>query len=298
MVEKQSTKDWIFQIITSLVFFLFALLCFFPFYYIVINTISANDMVSKGQVLFYPIGFHLNNYAEVFRLKGIFSAAGVSLARTVLGTGITVLCSSFLAYAMTRKEYWHRKFWYRFCIATMYFSAGMIPSYILIKQLGLMNNFLVYIIPGAVGAYNMVLIKTYIESIPESLEESALMDGAGYLKRFFHIIFPLSKPIIATVTVFCAVGQWNSFMDTILYMPGGDWQTLQSLLYRYLNQANALSALIRQNQVSLDANLMKQLTPASVRFTITVVTVLPILVVYPFFQRYFTKGIMLGAVKG
>lgn len=298
MIGKKTWRDYLFQSVDGFVFFLLTLVCFYPFYYIIINTFSANDVVARGQVLFYPVGFHLTNYMHVFQLKGLPAAVFVSVARTFLGTVLTVLCTSFLAYAMTRQEYWHRVFWYRFCIATMYFSSGMIPAYLLIRRLGLVNNFLVYIIPGAVVPYYMVLIKTYIESIPASLEESAMLDGSGYLRRFFQIILPLSKPIIATIIVFCAVGQWNSFMDTVMYMTGSHWQTLQSLLYNYLNESSMLASMIQSSQSVTNVTLAMRLTPISVRYTVTFVTVLPILVVYPFFQRYFTSGIMLGAVKG
>lgn len=298
MVEKRTWRDVLFQAVDGFVFSLLALICFYPFYYIAINTVSSNDAVARGEVLFGIAGFHMTNYAEVFQLKGLPNAALISLARTVLGTALTVLCTSFLAYAMTRKEYWHRVFWYRFCIATMYFSAGLIPAYLLIKRLGLFNNFLVYIIPGIVAPYYMVLIKTYIESIPPSLEESAMLDGAGYFTRFFRIILPLSKPVIASVIVFCSVGQWNSFMDTVLYMTGGRWQTMQSMLYNYLNETSMLASMIQRSQSVSSIVLATRLTPVSVRYTVTFITVLPILVVYPFFQRYFASGIMLGAVKG
>ena len=193
---------------------------------------------------------------------------------------------------------WHRKFWYRFLTITMYFSAGVIPTYLNIKRLGLLDSFWVYVIPAFVSPYNMILMKTYMESIPEALEEAAIMDGAGYARRFLKIMIPLSRPIIATVAIFTAVGQWNSYMDTILYMTGNDNQTLQSVLYLYLNRANMLANLIRQNPGLATQNLSNAINPTAVKHTVTVVTLIPVMLVYPFFQRYFTSGIMIGAVKG
>ncbi len=222
-----------------------------------------------------------------------------SVLRTVLGTGAMLISSTVLGYAMSRKEYWHRKFWYRFLVITMYFGAGLIPGYLNMKRLGLLNNFWVYVLPAFVSPYNMILVKTYIESIPESLEEAAIVDGGGYFARFTRVILPLCKPIIATVTIFTAVGQWNAFMDTILYMTGSKNQTLQSVLYMYLTQSNRMAELMKEGgMAALSEAERYAANPQSVRLTITVVTLLPVLMIYPFFQRYFTKGIMIGAVKG
>jgi ABC-type glycerol-3-phosphate transport system permease component len=279
-------------------FALFSLVCLFPFYYIIINTISDNNLVARGRVLFYPIGVHFNNYLEVFQLKGFGRAALISVARTVSGAGLGVLSASFLGYAMTKQEYWHRKFWYRFFIVTMYFNAGLIPYYLTINNLHLRNNFLVYILPSLAAPFNMILVKTYIESIPPALEESAEMDGAGYLARYQKIILPLSKPILATIAIFAAVGQWNSFMDTVMFANKSSLYTLQFIMYKYLNELNQLAQLIRQNPSYASAAAQIQLTPVAVRFTVTAVVVMPVLLIYPFFQRYFVKGIMIGAVKG
>ena len=292
-----------FTVMDSMIYFiytLFALVCLYPFYYIFINTISDNSLVARGEVMWYPVGLHLSNYVQVLQIKGLFHATFISVARTVIGTVIALISASFMGYAFTKQEYWGRKFWYRFTIATMYFSAGIIPWYLTMKTLGLTNNFLGYVLPSMVGPFNLVLAKTYIESIPSSLEESAEIDGAGYFTRYMRIVLPLAKPILATVAIFAAVGQWNSFMDTVYLMTKEEFYTLQFLLYQYLNEANAITQIMKQTasgSASMN-NMINQLTPASVRFTITMVTVLPVLLVYPFFQKYFVKGIMIGAVKG
>ena len=287
-----------FDVFIYCIYGLFAFVCIFPFYYIVINTISNNEMVASGLVLFFPRGIHFDNYFQVFQIKGIYSAAFISLSRTVVGTLISVLSASFIGYAMTKREYWHRKFWYRFIIITMYFNAGLIPWYLTMRNLSLTNNFLAYVLPSLCGPFNMILVKTYIESIPASLEESSEVDGAGYLKRYFWIILPLAKPILATIAIFSAVGQWNSFMDTVFLMTKDSLFTLQFILYKYLNSINSLAEMMKRNPTFTNASAATMLTPVAVRFTVSVVTVIPILLVYPFFQRFFVKGIMIGAVKG
>lgn len=297
-IRTKKPADIVADVINILLMGLFAFICLYPFYYVLINTISNNDAVMKNQVWFWPQDVHLENYISVFRLKGIFRATLISVARTVIGTTLTVLSCGILGYAMTRQEYWHRKFWYRFMVITMYFNAGLIPSYLNIKQLGLMNSFLVYILPAMASAYNMVLVKTYIESIPTSLEEAAILDGAGYFDRFVRIIVPLSKPILATIAIFAAVGQWNSYMDTVLYTTGSDLQTLQSLMQSYIARAKTIQDLLQNTGNAAMAQAAASLNVTAVRHTITAITMIPVLLIYPFFQRYFTKGIMIGAVKG
>ena len=182
--KKMTAGNIIFNILNVAFFVAFTLLCIFPFYYVFINTISDNKMVSLGKVLFYPIGVHIGNYVEVLTLKGIGIAALVSLARTLAGTTLTLLGSAFLGYVFCRPEYWKRKFWYRFVIVAMYFNAGLIPWFILITSIGLYNSFLVYVLPSVVVPFNVILFKTFIEQIPASLEESVQIDGGGYFVRF------------------------------------------------------------------------------------------------------------------
>lgn len=290
--------DRLFSVFNILFLGIFMVVCCVPFYYIFINTISDNSLVTANQIRIIPKGIHLENYINVFQLKGLGTAVFTSVARTVLGTFATVAGSTVVGYTISKPEFWCRKFWYRFMVVTMYFSAGMIPSYLNIRNLGLMNSFWVYIIPGIAAPYNMILVKTYIENLPQSLEEAAYIDGAGYLKRFIHVVLPLSKPIIATISIFSAVGQWNSFMDTVLYMSGGKYQTLQSMLYQYLNHTQRLADLIKSGVEVNSSMIESSYNILSVRYTVASITILPILFVYPFFQRYFTKGIMIGAIKG
>lgn len=295
---KSSVGDKVFDMLNLTVLLIFTLICIFPFYYVLINSISSAKYVDTQQVFFWPKGIQFDTYKEIFKLDRIGEALGVSIARTVLGTLATVIGAAIPGYIITKKELPVRKFWYRYMVITMYFSAGIIPTYLNMKMLRLTNNFLVYVIPGFVTPFNMILVKTYIESLPASLEEAAMIDGAGFYIRFTRIVMPLIKPIIATVAVFGAVGQWNSYMDTVLYMSGNHFPTLQSILYQFLNQSKVLQKMLMQGNADKAASLMNNMSTRTTRFAITGVTVLPILFVYPFFQRYFTKGIMIGAVKG
>ena len=298
MIKRKKIEGIQFAIVNYTVFYVFALICIFPFYYIIINTISDNTLVARGHILFLPSGFHLTNYAQVFRISGLLQATFISVARTLIGTIFSIISASFVGYAMTKKEFWHRKFWYRYFIITMYFNAGIIPWYMTMLTLGLHNNFLAYVLPALTVPFYMILVKTYIESIPSSLEESAEIDGAGYLRRYFSIVFPISKPIIATVAIFAAVGQWNSFVDTVFLITNKDLYTLQFLLYRFLNESALLAEQMRRNPSFADVSAAKMLTPVAIRFTVTAIVVLPVLLIYPIFQKHFVKGIMIGAIKG
>ncbi len=297
-LQEKGFASRLFDVINYLAFGIFTLMCVYPFYYIFINTISDNTLTARGQVMFYPIGVHFSNYKQVLKIAGLGDATLVSIARTVLGTGLTVFASAFVGYIVTKEKLWHRKLCYRFIVATMYFNAGIIPWFILMMNIGFTNNFLAYIIPGIVSPFNIILVKTYIESIPPALEESAQIDSAGYWVRFTRIVLPLCMPILATVTVFSAVGQWNSFQDTLFLMTDRKLYTLQFLLYRYINESNALATILKNSNGAVNMNLSLVQTPTSVRMTVTMIVVAPILLVYPFFQRYFVGGIMIGAVKG
>lgn len=293
--------DVAFNIVNYTFFILLTLVCVYPFYYLFINSISSNQLSSNGEIFLYPKQIQWNNYADVFKLEGLSAAFIISILRTVIGTAFTVFASAFLGFMFTQEKMWMRKFWYRAVIITMYFNAGLIPSFIINYNLHLTNNFWVYILPAIVQPFNIILVKTYIESTPKSLQEAAEIDGAGVLRTFWSVVLPISVPILATIAIFSAVNQWNSFQDTLIYITDQKLYSLQYLLYTYINAANSLAQLIRSNPSlsgSTIANLATQQTPTSVRMTVSIIVVIPILVVYPIFQRYFVKGIMIGAVKG
>lgn len=298
--HKQGWGDMVFHAFNYSFFLLFTLVCVFPFYYLFINTVSDNSLVQKGLINFWPQGLHFDNYGKLSEVQDLGNSFMVSLSRTVIGTILTVAASAFVGFLMTKNELWNRKLWYRVMVVTMYFNAGLIPWFTTMQMLGLNNNYLAYIIPGIVNVFNIIMVKTYIESIPKELEESAAMDGAGHLTVFFRIIWPLCKPILATIAVWSAVGNWNSFMDSLILMQATpELYTLQHRLWIYLNTTNNLQALMSTNTSAISAAVLEGALNAKViKYTIAMVTAIPILAVYPFMQRYFERGIMLGAVKG
>lgn len=297
--EKQSISDILISIITYAVFAFFAFACVYPFYYIFINTISSNVLSAKGLILFLPKEIHFKNYMDAFKIPGLFNATMISVGRTVIGTFLTVVATAFLGYMFTRESLWHRKFWYRFVIITLYFNAGIIPWFLTMRNLHLTNNFWGYVLPTVISPFYIILAKTFVESIPKELGEAAEIDGAGTLTVFFSVVMPVIKPIMATVAIFSAVGQWNAFQDTLLLMTDDKLYSLQFILYQYINQASSLSSLVNSSSSSAVAQTLATVqTATSIRMTVTIIVVAPILMIYPIFQRYFVKGIMIGAVKG
>lgn len=289
-------SDIIFEIVNHSFFLLFSLSCIFPFYYMFINTISDNELVIKGAITFIPRGIHIKNYFSLLEVHDLTQAAIVTLARTVIATALMVAASGLIGFLVTKQEMWHRTFWYRFMLFSMWAGAGIIPWYMNMNMLGLTDNFMGYIIPAIVAPFNIILVKTYIESLPAELEESAYIDGATYMTVFVKIIAPLSKPILATIAIFGAVGNWNSFQDSLILMQNApELQTLQHRLWIYLSESSNLTAIMQNANSGLP---IAQVSGKIIKYTVAMVTVIPILCVYPFMQRYFEKGIMMGAVKG
>ncbi|PZD97497.1 carbohydrate ABC transporter permease [Paenibacillus sambharensis] len=263
--------------------------------------VSLNEAVDTtlGSNFIWPRAFTLYNYEVILKDSIIYHAFMISVLRTVIGTVTSVFCTAMLAYTLSRPEFMLRGAISLLFVLTMYFSGGLIPVYMLIKSMGLTNSFWVYIIPGLVGAFNLIVMRSFIEGLPESLVESAKIDGANDFGIFIRIILPLCMPAIATVSLFVAVGQWNNWFDTFLYNSSNvQLSTLQYELLKKLQSANmsigssATSAFL--NNQNADAN---QVTPTSMRAAITMLATLPILFVYPFLQKYFVKGMTLGGVK-
>ena len=290
-----------FNTINVLIMCMFFVACLYPFYYIFITSISSPVAVARGFYLI-PTKVSFSTYDGLFRRNDIIGAFIVSVSRTVIGTLITIFLSSFFAFLATKPEMMFRKFIYRFIIVSMYINAGLIPWYITMRMYGLQNNFFVYIVPGALNAYFIILVKTFIEQLPPSLEESASLDGANLLTIFLFIIVPLSKPILATIAVYAAVGQWNSWMDNFFLVRNKNLQTIQLILYNYMDEAQRIAQNMQQMSgaggfaAAMPDRIL--ITPVSVKMAATVVTVFPIMLVYPFLQKYFVKGIMMGAIKG
>lgn len=283
-----------FHTVTIGLFVLVFLLCAYPFYYVFIVSISDPQLVQKSTVGALPLGATLGNYRQIFQLPGLWNATLVSIFRTVAGTILTLFMTSMLAYTLTKPQLVARKFFYRYTVVSMYVSAGLIPWYLTMISLGLKNSFWVYILPYAVSAYRMILIKTYIEQMPQALEESAMIDGAGYFTIYARIVMPVCVPVLAASAVFFAVNQWNQWTDNLLLVNDRNLKTLQMILLDYLNQADTIAREASGGYNSGSASI----TPLTIRMTITMVVTLPIILVYPFMQRFFISGIMIGAVKG
>lgn len=291
--------DKTFVVFNYLFMFIYAFACFFPLYYIVINAISDPQLVASGLVTWYPKKLDFSTLIKIFQIKDIGIAAMNTIIRTGVGTIFGLISSSIIGYIFSKHELKHRTFWYRYFILLGYFSAGLIPGYLNTMKLGMLNSFFwIYLSGSLFMPPNLVITKTYMESLPPELEEAAYIDGAGYAQRFLHVVLPLSKPILATTAVFVGVGHWNDYFSTILYMTKGGNQTLQALLFVYLNKVNELSKMLQEGGAVGKETIAGMVTPQSVRFAMTTVIMIPILFVYPFAQKHFAKGIMMGAVKG
>ncbi|MFV0399407.1 MAG: carbohydrate ABC transporter permease [Oscillospiraceae bacterium] len=296
--KKLDLEPIIFGAVNGLIMIVLIVVMVYPFW----NTIavSLNDAQDslRGGITFFPRVFSTYSYESVFKNDLMLTAAINSVLRTLIATVLGVFTSSLIAYVLSRKELVGRKFITAYFLVTMYISAGLIPNYFLIKNLGLLNNFWVYILPGLISVYNVIVIKSFIQGLPESLSEAAIVDGAGHFRTFIQIILPCCKPVLATIALWCAVGAWNSWFDTFLYASGAEHLTtlqyeMMKLLSSAMNTGRDNSSMFgNQNQMA------NSVTPTSIRAAVTVVASVPILVVYPFLQKYFVKGVTLGAVKG
>ncbi|NLM86013.1 MAG: carbohydrate ABC transporter permease [Clostridiales bacterium] len=274
---------------------LVVLLSIYPLYYVLIASLTHASVLNVRPIYLLPGELTLANYQIIFDTLNLFNPLMISLARTVLGVLVTVLCTSMVGYVLSHRDLKGARFWVPFFVFTMYFNAGIIPTFLLVDGLGLTNSFWVYILPSVVSVYEMILVKAYIQNIPASMEESAKIDGANEVQIFFRLMLPLMLPILATIAIFIGVTQWNAWYDTYLYNYNSlHLWTLQMHLKDMLDQASSIRVTS-----TLDALKMsnRQATPLTLRLSITVVTTVPIILIYPFFQRYFISGIMLGAVK-
>jgi len=285
----------VFDLFNALFMTSLTILMIYPF--INIFAISLNDGIDavRGGIYLWPRKFSLTNYQYVFSNRSLLRGAGVSVLRVIVGTTTGVLGNALLGYIVSCRTFYGRKFMRILFLITMYFSGGLIPTYLLMIRIGFMNSFNVYWIPSIFSAFYMLLTSSYIQNLPESLFESARIDGCSELKIFSTIVLPLCVPMLACIAVYIGVDQWNAWFDVSLYSKDGRWDNLQIILYRLLNQATALQKMMEQQRAAV---AMKSLQPLTVRAATTIVVTLPIIFIYPFFQKYFVSGITIGAVKG
>jgi putative aldouronate transport system permease protein len=296
-----SYGDRIFDFCNYTFMILLMVVTLYPFINVLaVSLNNAQDSI-KGGIYLLPRVWTLDNYKYILKESTIFHATMISILRTVIGTVVTVFCSAMLAYTLARQDYVLRKFITIAFILTMYFNGGLIPTYLLTRDLHLIGTFWVYILPGIIGVFNLIIIRSFIEGLPDSILESSRMDGAGDFRTFFSIVLPLTAPVLATVALFSGVYQWNSWFDVFLYNSSHiELSTLQYELQKILQNSNTTSGTS-----SLDGMISGQsgaqqnaVTPLSIRATMTIVASVPIIMVYPFLQKYFVKGMMVGGVKG
>lgn len=288
--SKVKSRDDFLDWILLVVFVFLIIITLYPFLNVL--AISFNDPIDtmRNINMIIPRQFTLSNYVYIFKENNLILPLLLSVVRTVLGAAFGVMCTAMLAYVLSRRDFYFNKVFTLLFVVTMYVSGGLIPEYLLLmRTLKLGNNFLVYIIPGLIWVYNVILVRSFIEGLPIALQEAARVDGANDFIIWWKIILPLCKPVLATVALFVAVGQWNSFMDTYLYAK--ELPTLQYVLYQIMETAT----------IKVDPHAAEQVknavSPLSVRMAITIVATVPIIVVYPFLQKYFVGGMTVGAVK-
>lgn len=292
--KKPSAADIAFTVCNSIFMILFVLITLYP----VLNTlaISFNDGLDalRGGIHLWPRKFTFKNYQTVLQKDSLVTGAVITVARTVVGTVLALITNAILAFIVSRKNFLFRKQLSLFWVITMYVNGGLIPTFLLYKNLHLTNSFWVYVIPGMISAFNMLVIRTYMNGLPESLVESAQLDGAGYTTIFIKIVSPLCMPVYATVALFVAVGQWNSWFDAMLYnRMSSQYTTLQYELMKLLAAVSTNPGASAETM----KNTAGAITPTSIRAAATIFTMLPIICIYPFLQKYFVAGLTLGGVK-
>ena len=286
-----------FDIVNAAVMIVMMVVMLFPFWYCIVGSFNDGTDYLRGGVYFWPREFVLSNYKAVFRDPSIFNAFKVTIAKSLIGTFTSLLVTSLAAYAMTRPALKGKRFYAPFMTLTMYFGGGLIPYFVVIRDLGLYDSFWVYIIPGLFSVWNMIILRSFFAELPPELIEAARLDGAGEYRIFFQIVLPLSKAVLATIVLFSLVGHWNAYFDSMMYTSAPELQTIQLFLKKMITDPGTASSLASSAAMAIPAEARK-VTPQTIKLAAMVVTSLPIICVYPFLQKYFVKGTMIGSVKG
>ena len=295
---KPSTGDRIVSVIIHILLIIIGFVSIYPFWNAAVISFNNGIDALKGGITFWPREFTLDNYKFVFKDKRLINGFIISVLRTGLGTAGAILCTSIFAYGMSKKKLIGRKFYMGMAVFTMYFSGGLIPSYLLIRDLGLVNTFWVMVIPGLISVWNMIVFRTFFKSLPPGLEESAKIDGCTNWGVFFRIVFPLSGPVMATIALFTAVYHWNDWFAPGLYINNPDLLPIQTKLQQIMN-SNIMTEQLKQMDSAAAAHLssLRSVTTKSLTMATMMVATFPILLVYPFLQKYFVKGVMIGSIK-
>ncbi|MBY0012078.1 carbohydrate ABC transporter permease [Paenibacillus typhae] len=295
---KLSAGDRVLVTVIYILLAILAFLSFYPFWNAAVISFNNGTDTIRGGVTFWPRQFSLENYSVVFQDSRLINGFVISVLRTVIGTFTSIAATAIFAYGMSKSELMGRKFYMVFCIITMYFSGGLIPSFLLIRELGMFNSFWVMVIPGLISVWNMIIFRTFFKGIPAGLEESARIDGCSNWGVLLRIVLPLSGPVIATLSLFTAVYHWNDWFTPSIYLSNVDLMPIQTKLQQILN-----SNIMSEQMAQLDAaaqgrmNKMRAVTTKSLSMATMMVATIPILCVYPFLQKYFVKGVMVGSLK-
>lgn len=292
---RETTGERVFSVFNILFMLIIAFLAVYPIWYVFVNSFNDANDAMMGGIYWWPRVFSLENYKAVFRDETVFRAYTITILRTVIGTASGVLFTAMVSYAMSKPYLLLRKAYLLIGTITMFFGGGLIPYFLVLKSLGLLNNFLVYIIPALFNFFNLLIFMSFFRELPAALEESARIDGANDFRIFFSIIFPLSMPVIATIALFNGVYHWNDYFSGVMYMTNRpDLEPIQTYLYRVIAQTSAQDIRSAAGAEVVSKNLT---TSTAVKLATMVITTVPIVCVYPFLQKYFIKGMLLGAIK-
>lgn len=293
---KLALGDRFFSVTVHVLLFVLGFVTLYPFWNSAAISFNLGTDTSLGGITFWPRAFTLENYEVVLKDIRIVKGFGISIARTVVGTFLTIAATSIFAYGMSRKELIGRNYYMTFCIITLYFGGGLIPTYLLIRSLGLFDSFWVFIIPSLISVWSMIIFRTFFREIPAGLEDAARIDGCGYWSTFTRIVFPLSGPVVATLSLFTAIAQWNDWFVASIYINNENLVPVQMLLKQTID-SNIASELTQDSAAQSFLEKRQSYTTKSLIMATMMVTTLPIIVVYPFLQRYFVKGVLVGSLK-
>lgn len=290
---RQTWKDNVFESVIFVLVVLFVVVCVVPILNVVAVSFSSNSAILNQKVTLWPVEFSTQSYQAIWSDKSMTWSLVFTALVTLVFTGIAMVLSVFAAFALSKKRLKGRMFFMSLIVFTMYFGGGLIPDYLLVRDLKMLDTMWCLVIPGAVSAFNMIILKSFFSNLPESFEESAYMDGANELQILFRIVLPLSMPVLATISLFYAVGRWNGFMDALFYINSPNLYPIQLKLYQIIVQSTALDI-----QVNEGAGTGTMLLPESIKAACVVFATVPILVVYPWLQKHFVKGTLIGGIKG
>jgi putative aldouronate transport system permease protein len=268
------------------------LVCVMPIVNIAAISFSSNSAILGGRVSFWPVEFTTLSYSSIFSDRNMTWSLIYTVMITALYTSIAMVLTTMTAYPLTKKRLKGRVFFLGMIVVTMYFGGGLIPDYILMKNLGFLDRIWCLVLPGALSTYNIIILKTFFADLPESFEESAIMDGAHDIQVLMKIVLPLSGPVLATLALFYAVGRWNGFMDALFYITKPRLYPLQFKLYQIIKQATAIDIAAQEG------NVQQTILPESLQAACIIFATVPILCIYPWLQKYFIKGVMIGGIKG